>query len=127
MTATRPRYAATIDAVLVLLEGGRTAMARTVLETLGADVAAAVRHAYADGREDGERDLARQITGTAKPRRAKAPRRHEWLAQRIQDPELRERAKQVLRLDDALLDAIAAGGVGLGQNQWRLLRRELEK
>jgi hypothetical protein len=46
-------------------------------------------------------------------------------AARIADPQLRALAKEVLRLDDALLDRVASGGAGLSPTSWRKLRKEL--
>jgi hypothetical protein len=107
--------------VLVLLRRGRVAPALAQLERLPGLIQAEVDAAY----EQGRLDLAREITGDAKATRARAPQRHEWLAERIRVPELRERAKAVLRLNDELLDAIAEGGVGLGSSSWRKLREAL--
>jgi hypothetical protein len=84
-----------------------------------------VREAAAEAYERVRADLAAEIIGTARPKRQRAPKNHEWLRGRIADPELRTRAKQVLRLDDELLDAIAEGGVGLGSSSWRKLREAL--
>jgi hypothetical protein len=136
-------YTACIDDIETLIRTGRTAMALQVLESLIVIIDGAVMDAMASSYEEGRADLAREIRGEAptgllqrallkaktrdgaKPKRQPAVRRHEWLAQRIRDPELRERAKAVLRLDDELLDAIAEGGVALGSSSWRKLREAL--
>jgi hypothetical protein len=136
-------YVSCIDDIQTLIRTGRTAMALQVLESLIVIIDGAIMDAMASSYEEGRADLAREIRGEAptgllqrallkaktrdraKPKRRPAPKNHEWLAARIADPELRERAKQVLRLDDALLDAIAEGGVGLGSSSWRKLREAL--
>jgi hypothetical protein len=118
-----------VDDILWLIRSGRTQMAITVLSRFVAfldDIHEEIcEQSYQEGYAGGQRDLAREITGASKPKRSRTPRRHEWLRARIADPQLRERAKAVLRLDDALLDAIAEGGVGLGSSSWRKLREAL--
>jgi hypothetical protein len=106
--------------VLLLLRRGRVGPALAQLERLPALVRAEVDAAYDRGRLD----LAREITH-GKPERQPAPKRHEWLRGRIADPELRARARATLRLDDTLLDRVAAGTVQLSPDSWRKLRREL--
>jgi hypothetical protein len=136
--------------IATLLKRGRVAVALAQLEKLPGLVrdeitdrlGAANWQGYVRGFErgfaEGRRALAREIThgkraAAAKPKRPpspqrpRAPRRHEWLAQRIRDPKLRERAKAALRLSAELLDAIAAGGVGLGSSSWRKLREALAR
>jgi hypothetical protein len=129
MTSQRTRYGATVAHVITLMDCGRTQMARRLLETLAVDAAAEMRRvadeAYRAGFLEGQQALAAEITGTAKPKRPRAPRRHEWLRARISDPQLRERTKAALRMGDDLLDCIAEGGVQLSSDQWRKLRREL--
>jgi hypothetical protein len=136
--------------VLVLLRKGRVAPVLAQLETLPRliqtemieRVGAASWHAFHDGYERGQIDLIQQITGTArrpaarspkpglrgqaaKPKRPPAVKPHRWLAERIADPQLREKAKATLRLSDELLDAVAAGRVGLSPGSWRKLRETL--
>jgi hypothetical protein len=95
MTSQRTRYGATVAHVITLMDCGRTQMARRLLETLAVDDAAEMRRvadeAYRAGFLEGQQALAAEITGTAKPKRPRAPRRHEWLRARISDPQLRER------------------------------------
>jgi hypothetical protein len=117
-------YSAAIEDVIVLIRSGRVGMALTVLEGLTGLVDGAMLEAMAIGHAKDVR--GEPFCGRPKPtKRPKAPRRHEWLAARIADPDLRERAKAVLRLDDQLLDDVAARAVGLSPGSWRKLRREL--
>ena len=111
--------------VLLLLRRGRVGPALAQLERLPALIHDQMREVAAESYIVGQQALAAEITGTARPKRPRVPKNHEWLRGRIADPELRARAKQVLRLDDELLDAIAEGGVGLGSSSWRKLREAL--
>jgi hypothetical protein len=73
MTAQRTRYGREIDAALTLLRTGRTAMAVRVLEGLTELVTGEMLEAMARAYDDGRRNLAAEITGTAKPKRPRAP------------------------------------------------------
>jgi hypothetical protein len=155
MSTPRTRHAATIDAVLVLLDGGREAMARTLLARLAVDVAAEMRRAAAEayeaGYEAGRAALAAEIVGDAKPRRpAKVAGRERgseiagppdvgsspqaaqrkqprlvWLAERVRDQQLRRLVLDVLKVDERHLDGVLEGRAQLSGSQWRRLRSEL--
>jgi hypothetical protein len=148
MTAPRTRHAATIDAVLVLLDGGRARMARTLLEGLAEDVVAELRRvadeAYWAGYTEGRRDLAWEIAHGKRsraperhsaqcpkpghggePAKRKVPPRHAWLADRVRDPVLRRRALDALGIGDADLEVVLDGRARLSSTMWKRLRTEL--
>jgi hypothetical protein len=115
------------------LRRGRIQIALKQLERLPAMVADEITEAvgqgswraYQRGYQTACETLTAEIQGTFKTPRPKKQTNAEWLRARIADPDLRARAKATLRLDDALLDAIAEGGVGLGSSSWRKLREAL--
>jgi hypothetical protein len=117
-------YSAAIEDVIVLIRSGRVGMALTVLEGLTGLVDGELMAAMAAGHAMGRRGEP-LLGGKKALKRPRTPRRHEWLAERIRDPALRERAKEALRLNDELLDRVASGGVGLSPGSWRKLRKEL--
>jgi hypothetical protein len=98
--------------VLVLLRRGCVAPALAQLERLPAMIRDELLNAAAAGYEAGRQAMAAEIA--AKPKRLRQPavRPHEWLQTKVADPELRARAKRVLRInDDRLLDRVLAGSV----------------
>jgi hypothetical protein len=79
---------------------------------------------YLEGRAAGERAMHRKLAPKPPPTPT-GPRRLEWLREMLADPQRREAARAVLRMDDALLDRVAAGRAGLAPALWRRLRETL--
>jgi hypothetical protein len=135
MTAACP-IAAAQDA-LTLLRTGRAAMAHRILEGLPALIDAALVRgegiAYLRGQADAHRILAAasECQQAQRPHLApippapRKPSRLEWLRDALADPSQRERARAALRMEDWLLDRIAAGTATLSGTQWRKLREAL--
>ena len=122
---------------LTLLRSGRAAMAQRILEGLPALIDAALVRgegiAYLRGQADAHRIVAaaRSVSGYSRsrsplhPPAPRKPSRLEWLRDALADPSQRERARAALRMEDWLLDRIAAGTATLSGTQWRKLREAL--
>ena len=135
MTAACP-IAAAQDA-LTRLRTGRAAMAHRILEGLPALIDAALVRgegiAYLRGQADAHRIVAaaqeRQRIQpqpiAARPPAPRKPSRLEWLRDALANRSQRERARAALRMEDWLLDRIAAGTATLSGMQWRRLREAL--
>jgi hypothetical protein len=130
MTACGSRFDVMIGSVLMLLGGGRQKTARTVLAAMGEEIAGDLRwvasSAYVAGYEAGRRELAAEIAGTAKVKRPVRQKSHEWLADKVGDPELRRRVLDLLRISDADLQRVLEGRAQLSSTMWRRLREELD-
>lgn len=118
---------------LHLLQTGGASMALRVLETLPGLIERDLREqssgAYLRGRSEGELAAARRIQAL-RPRTptADAARREcrlNRLRALLADPERRASVREALRLDDRLLDRVAAGTLTLSSQQWRRLRDAL--
>ena len=119
---------------LTLLRSGRAAMAVSVLERLPALIEAQLVEARGAGFAEGwdahllaaarERQQAvlRPAPSAPAPR---TPTRLDWLRDALADPAKRECARAALRMDNRLLDRIAAGTVTLSGTHWRRLREAL--
>jgi len=132
MTPAPDALAAARDA-LHLLQTGRAAMALRVMETLPNLIERDLREqssgAYLRGRSEGELAAARRFQAS-QPRRpvpevAHREGRLSRLRALLSDPAGRASAREALRLDDRLLDRVAAGTVTLSPQQWRRLRASL--
>ena len=122
---------------LTLLRSGRAAMTLRILEGLPALIDAALMRtdgvAYLRGQDDAHRILAtaqgRQRIQpqpvAAPPPAPRKPSRLEWLRDALEDPSQRKRARAALRMEDWLLDRIAAGTATLSGAHWRKLREAL--
>jgi hypothetical protein len=126
---------ATIRDALLLLQSGRVGMATRLLERLPELIEAERRFhareirsqcnvAYIEGRMAGERAMHRKLAPKPPPTPT-GPRRHEWLQGVLAIPRKRALACDILRMDDALLDRIAAGKVDLSPSYWPKLRKAL--
>jgi hypothetical protein len=119
--------------VLVLLKRGRVQVAMQQFERLPELVrdeitdrlGAASWDGYCKGYAAGRAAMAAEIMAEAKPKKPRAQKRHEWLAQRIRDPALRRRVLAVLGIGDADLDVVLSGRAQLSGSQWRRLREVL--
>jgi hypothetical protein len=124
---------ATQDA-LTLLRSGRAAMALRILEGLPALIEAQLVDVRGSGFAEGwdahliaeahaKAPSAAQTVGTATAVRPRS--RLDTLREALADPEQRARLRAVLRMEDWLLDRIAAGTATLSGTQWRKLREAL--
>ena len=117
-------YSAAIEDVIVLIRSNRVGMALTVLEGLTGLVDGELMVAMAAGHAMGRR--GEPLPGGKKaPKRPRAPKRHEWLADRVRDPQLRRRALDVLGIREADLNVVLEGRAQLSGGQWLKLRRTL--
>ena len=111
-----------------LLQSGRIDQAMRVLERLPELIKAEVHHqrtsAYIEGRMAGEAAMHAKMRPKPPPAPT-GPRRHEWLRAALADPEQRATARTAVRLNDQLLDRVAAGRVSLSAAMWRRLREAL--
>jgi hypothetical protein len=80
--------------------------------------------AYLEGRMAGERAMHRKLAPKP-PSTPTGPRRHEWLQGMLAHPWKRAKAREILRMDDALLDRVAAGTADLSPAYWPKLRKAL--
>ena len=122
---------AAVRDALLLLESGRAAMARRVLETLADAIELALRsatsEAYLRGQTDTHRMPATQKAKTMpkRPPPTSAPRRVtrlDWLRSMVAEPAQRERVRAILRLDDRILDRVLDGRAQLSETSWRALK-----
>lgn len=117
---------------LTLLRSGRAAMALRILEGLPALTEAQLVDARGSGFAEGwDAHLMAVERRQAQPRLAptppapRKPSRTEWLRDALADPSQRERARAALRMEDSLLDRVAAGTATLSGAHWRRLREAL--
>jgi hypothetical protein len=101
-------------------------MALRVLETLPGLIERDLREqssgAYLRGRSEGELAAARRL----QPKHpAPEAARLDRLRRLLGDPTGRASVREALRLDDRLLDRVAAGTLTLSPQQWRRLRDAL--
>jgi hypothetical protein len=125
------------QAALTLLRSGRAAMAQHIMEGLPTLIEAALARgesgSYLRGQADAQRILAaaseRQQAQRSHlapiPPAPRKPSRLEWLRDALADPSQRERARAALRMEDWLLDRIAAGTATLSGAYWRRVREAL--
>ena len=139
MTVDRCPITAAQDA-LTLLRSGRAAMAQRVLEGLPALIEAQLVDARGSGFAEGWDTHLMAIARAEAKARAKAPSaaqtvgmptavRHrprlDTLREALADPEQRARLRATLRMEDWLLDRIAAGTATLSGTRWRRVREAL--
>lgn len=109
---------------LLLLQSGRAGMAQLVLEgavdAVSTEMGTVAWQAYCAGYAAGQRDAQQ------KPRQApRKPSRLDRFRAALADPERRALVKATLRMDDPILERIAAGRAGLSSDLWRRLRDAL--
>lgn len=117
-----------------LLRTGRANMALRILEALPSVLEAALKEAASEAYLRGQTDTHRMMAAARErhpkgPRQAPAtppkPNRLDELRAALADPAKRAAVRSALRMDDRLLDRIAAGGANLTPAQRRRLRSTL--
>ena len=106
---------------LTLLQTGRAAMALRIMEALPDAIEAVLRSATGEAYLRGQADAHRMMAAARERRQPPAPRkphRLDLLRAALADPVQRQLVKDTLRMDDRLLERVAACGARSRPSTW---------